>query len=243
MLDVLRVQWGSNRTILRFVRRYGFTVRAGPFAGLTYPRSTVLRVPWFVSSLAGTFELELHPTIEALVRSRPRLFVNLGSAGGYYAVGMGLRLPGAKVIAYEADPHRARLCSRVARLNGVNLDLRGLCTPQALAELDAEGAAVICDVDGAEAELIDPDRVEWLRTATLLVEVHEAHAPGVTDKLRERLSPTHSLEWIEQRPHYLADPDYRIFWSLGLSPIQQQMILSELRPFPTPWLYAKPLYP
>jgi hypothetical protein len=240
MLDLFRVQRGSTRAILRFVRRYGFTVRAGPFAGLRYPRSTLLQMPWFVSQLAGTFELELHPVIEGLIAAGPRTVINLGAGDGYYAVGMALRCPDGQVIAYEADPRRFRLCSRVARLNGASLDLRGVCTPQALAELDATGAAVLCDVEGAEAELIDPERVGWLRTATLLIEVHEALAPGVTESLRERLSPSHSLEWIEPRRRYLADPEYSMFWSLGLSPIQQQMILSELRPVRTPWLWATP---
>ncbi len=239
-LALFRVQRGALRPIWRFLRRYGFTVRAGPFAGLRYPRATVLQMPSRVPHLAGTFEAELHPVIEAMVKSRPRLFVNLGAADGFYAVGMGLRLPDTQVIAFEADPVRFRLCSRVARLNGTKLDLRGSCTAQTLAALDATGATVLCDVDGAEMELIDPEQVGWLRTATLLIEVHEAFAPGVTDALRERLEPTHSLEWIEQRPHFLADPANRIFWSLGLSPIQQQMILSELRPVPTPWLWAIP---
>ncbi len=239
-LDLFLVQRGALRPILRFLRRYGLTVRAGPFAGLKYPRSAVLQMPSRVPHLAGTFEIELHPVIEAIVKSRPSLFVNVGAADGYYAVGMRIRLPNAEVIAYEADPVRFRLCSRVARLNGTNIDLRALCTVEALAALDATGATVLCDVDGAEKELIDPERVAWLRTATLLIEVHESLAPGATEALRERLGPTHSLEWIEQRPHFLADPAYRMFWGLGLSPIQQQMILSELRPIPTPWLWAVP---
>jgi hypothetical protein len=239
-VDLVRVQRGALRPIFRFLRRYGFTVRAGPFAGLRYPRSTVLQMPSRVPHLAGTFEAELHPVIEAIVKSRPSLLVNLGAADGYYAVGMALRLPNTQVTAFEADPVRFRLCSRVARLNGTKIDLRGLCTVRALAALDATGATVLCDVDGAEMELIDPEHVGWLRTATLLIEVHEALAPGVTDELLERLGPTHSLEWIEQRPHFLADPAHSMFWSLGLSPIQQQMILSELRPIPTPWLWAIP---
>ena len=87
VLDLFRIQRGSTRAILRFVRRYGFTVRAGPFAGLTYPRSAVLQMPSFTSRLAGTYESELHPVIETLVRSQPRLLINLGAGDGYYAVG------------------------------------------------------------------------------------------------------------------------------------------------------------
>ena len=164
-------------------------------------------MPSRVPHLAGTFEAELlHPVIEAMVKSQPSLFVNIGAADGYYAVGMRLRLPDSQVITFEADPVRFRICSRVARLNGTKIDLRALCTVEALAALDTTDATVLCDVDGAEMELIDPERVGWLRTATLLIEVHEAFAPGVTDALRERLEPTHSLESIERRPIFSPTP-------------------------------------
>ena len=224
-LKLYRVQRGALRPILRFLRRYGFTVRAGPFVGLRFPRSTVLQMPSRVPHLAGTFEAELHPVIEAIVKSRPSLLINLGAADGYYAVGMALRLPDTRVTAFEADPVRFRLCSRVARLNETRIDLRGLCTVEALAALDATGATVLCDVDGAEKELIDPEQVGWLRTATLLIEVHEPLAPGVTDELLERLGP-HPFPRVDRAAATLSRrPAHRMFWSLGLSPIQQQMIL------------------
>jgi len=242
-LDVLRIQRGSNRFILRFARRYGRTVRAGPFAGLRYPRSALFEVLWLTPRLAGTFELELHGAVEALVRSQPRLLVNIGAADGYYAVGMAMRCPGTRVVAYESDRPRSRVCSRVSRLNRVEerVEVCGTCTPDDLVRLNPpRPTAVICDVDGQEAELIDPARVGWLREALLLVEVHESLAPGVTSTLRERLEGTHRLEWIEPSRRYLANPEHRPFWSLRLSPVQQRMLMSELRVVRTPWLLATP---
>ena len=184
-----------------------------------------------VPRLAGTFELELHGAVAALIEARPRLVVNIGAADGYYAVGMALHLPDAEVIAYEADPNRSRICSSVIELNGAQdrVDLRGLCTPEALAQLNPPpGTAVVCDVDGAERELIDPARVGWLREATLLIEVHESLAAGVTATLEERLGASHSLEWIEPSRRYLADPAHRMLWRTGLSVIQQQMLMQEV---------------
>jgi hypothetical protein len=243
VFNVFRVQRGSTLSMLRFIRHHGVTVGAGPFAGLRYPRSAVLRVLFLVPRLAGTFELELHGVLEKLIRSRPGLLVNIGAADGYYAVGMALRCPDTEVIAYEADPHRSQVCWRVARLNGVEdrVDLRGVCTADALTRLrPPPGTTVICDVDGAEAELIDPAQVGWLRDATLLVEVHEPVVPGVTSMLRERLEGTHSLEWVHPSRRYLMDPGHRMFWATGLSPLQQQMLMSELRPVRTSWLWATP---
>ena len=234
---------GTTRFTLRFVRHHGLTVGAGPFAGLRYPRSALLHASGLVTQLAGTYELELHGVVEALVRAQPRLIVNIGAGDGYYLVGMALRCPDAHLVGFEADPYRARVCADLARFNAVTdrLDLRGACTAEGLARLDPPHlTAVICDCDGAEAELIDPAQVGWLRRATLLVEVHEPLEPGVEAKLHERLHRTHSLEWIQPSRRYLADPTSRMLWSLGLSPFQLEMLMSELRPVPTPWLWARP---
>jgi len=128
---------GSTRSTLRFIHHHGITVGAGPFAGLRYPRSAVLHVPGLVPRLAGTYELEVRQIVEALARSQPELLINIGAADGYYAVGLALRCPMRNVIAYEADPYRVHVSSHVARLNNVGdrIDLRGVCTVEALARL------------------------------------------------------------------------------------------------------------
>jgi hypothetical protein len=243
--QMLAVHRGSLLPTMRFVRHHGFRVGGGPFAGVRYPRSAILCIPGLVPHLAGTYELELHEAVEALIRSQPNLIINIGSGEGYYAVGMARRCPGAKVLAYEADPYRARISSKVARLNGVDdrIDQQGVCTLDALADLRPPAAtAVISDCEGAEAELIDPARVTWLRRSTLLIEVHEFLDPELPAKLQERLEATHSLEWRRPSKRYVLDqdPKYLMGWTADLSPVQQEMLMSELRPVRTPWLWATP---
>ena len=124
------------------------------------------------------------------------------------------------------------------------MDVRGTCTPAALARLNPpDGSVVICDCDGAEVELIDPVQVGWLRRSTLLVEVHETFAPGAETTLGGRLEGSHALEWIQPTRRYLGDPVNRLLWTTGLSPVQQETLMSELRPVPTPWLWATPSVP
>jgi hypothetical protein len=243
LYQTFAVHRGSLRPTLRFVRSHGLEVSGGPFAGVRYPRSAVLRIPRLVPHLAGTYEIELHPALEAVIRSQPSLIVNIGSGFGYYAVGMARRCPEAKVLAYEDDPYRVRVCADFARLNGVDgqIDQRGLCTPDALADLHPPaGSAVIADCEGAEAELIEPARIDWLRHSTLVIEVHEHLDAALPGKLGERLAQTHSMEWIRPRKRYLLDPEYRAGWRAGFSLIQQEMMMSEPRPVRTSWLWATP---
>jgi hypothetical protein len=244
LYQMLAVHRGALGPTVRFVRHHGLRCRGGPFAGVRYPRSAILRIPGLVAHLAGTYEIELHQAVESLIRSQPSLVINIGAGDGYYAVGMAHRCPGVKVIAYEPDPYRVRICRQVARLNrvGDRIDQRGACTPNELAALPAEsGTAVIADCESAERELIDPGRVGWLRHASLLIEVHEFLDSGLPAQLEERLKPSHSLEWITPGKRYVWDPEYAMGWSAGLSPLQQETVMAELRPVRTPWLWAIPL--
>jgi hypothetical protein len=241
LYQALAIHRGELAPTLRFVRHHGLTCQGGPFAGMRYPRSAVIRVPGLVASLAGTYELELHPMIKSLIASRPRLLVNIGAGDGYYAIGMARRCPELKVIAYEADAYRVSVCRQLARLNGVEnrVELHSVCTPDDLAALPAEpGAAVIADCEGAERELIDPGRVGWLRDATLLIEVHESIDPSLPAQLEGRFEPSHDLDWITPSRRYVWDPEYLLGWSAGLSPAQLEMVMAELRPVRTPWLWA-----
>jgi hypothetical protein len=241
--QALAVQRGSLLPTLRFVRHHGLRVTGGPFAGVRYPLSAILRIPDVVPYLAGTYELELHQVVERLISIQPRVIINIGSGDGYYAVGMSRRCRDAKVLAYEADPYRVRICSQIARLNGADgrIEQRGVCTPGELAALRPPAdPAVIADCESAEAELIDPGRVGWLERSALLIEVHEYLDPSLPATLEERLQGTHALEWIRPSRRYVHDPEYAQGWSAELSPVQMEMVMSELRPVRTPWLYATP---
>ena len=241
--QMLAVHRGAFSPTLRFVAHHGLGVGGGPFAGMRYPGSAPLRVPGLVAYLAGTYELELHQALESLLESHPDLIVNIGAGDGYYAVGMARRCQQARVIAYEADPYRARICRQLARLNDVDdrIDQGGVCTPDELAALrPPPNTVVIADCEGAERQLIDPGRAPWLRHARLLIEVHEVSDPDLPGELEERLEGSHSVELIAPGKRYVWDPEYAMGWRAGLSPAQQEMVMAELRPVRTPWLWAVP---
>ncbi|MGI8462547.1 MAG: glycosyltransferase [Solirubrobacterales bacterium] len=241
LAEMLTMRRGSALATLRFVRHNGLSVSSGPFAGMRYPRSAVLHWPDLGPRLAGTYEAELHPVVEEIVAGEPALIVNIGAGEGYYAVGLAQRCRGTAVIAYEADPYDAQALNELAAANGVagQIEARGFCDVEGLAEIGAQGAVVICDCEGAEADLVDLERVSWLRGARLLIEAHESYRPGLTEELEERLAATHEVERIEPAKRYLVDhPD--LLATPGMSPVQLESVLSELRFVHTPWLWAVP---
>jgi hypothetical protein len=218
-------------------------VLAGPFAGMRYPASFVPRMLISGPYQVGSFELELHPAVERIVAERPATVVNVGSAEGYYAVGMAMRLPGARVIAFELDGELRSASERLARLNGVaeRIELRGLCTAAELAALDpAAPVAVIMDCEGAESQLADPERVPWLHRASLLVELHPAIDADIRSRLEERFAPGHELEPISAEIRRASLFDAHLRSIRGLRRIDRELLVAEFRDGPQDWLRATP---
>jgi ribosomal protein L11 methylase PrmA len=65
--------------------------------------------------LMGIYEASLSP----IIASAPDLIIDIGSAEGYYAVGLARRLHHATFWARDADAHARQKCRDLAGLNGV----------------------------------------------------------------------------------------------------------------------------
>jgi hypothetical protein len=177
-------------------------VRGGPFAGLRYVGESPS--PQIGPNLLGLNELEIWPFIRRIQQGDFDLFVNVGAAEGYYAVGMARfsRIP--RVISYEGNRLGRNLTRHMARKNHVadRMDVRGSCDPAGLAEAlaSARQPALVMDVEGYEEVLADPARVPSLRRTTMIIELHE-HARPMAEILRGRFSGTHAIEesWTRER--------------------------------------------
>lgn len=176
-------------------------IMQGPFKGMKYV--PVVAAVDLVTDLLGIYELELRESVERLVAHRPDLVVDVGTASGYYAVGMALRVPAARVVGFDINSYARAVTRRVAALNGVNrrVEVRGACTPPELESLlaSARRPVVISDCEGYEDVLLDPAKVPALRTVPMLVELHDMFVPGVSQRLRERFEPTHDIRAIQPR--------------------------------------------
>jgi CBS domain-containing protein len=208
------------------------TVRQGPFAGLRYV-TDVAATP-LLPKLAGTYELEVADATEELIAAAPDVVIDLGSAEGYYAVGLARRLPETRVVAFDTRRSARWLTTRMAAANGVAVEVRGTATHAAVQELcvRADTPLVVCDIDGAEDTMIDPTRIPGLRRAALLIETHDTYVAGVTDRLVNRLSSSHEVQRIpmRKRPPELL-PDLRVDDALTA--------MDERRPEQL-WLVARP---
>jgi hypothetical protein len=187
-----------------FVEAHGLRVRRGPFAGLVYPRSALGRVRHLVAKLLGTYEEELSDVLTDEVGRGVACFVDIGAADGYFAVGFAVASSRTQVHAFEIDPVATRVLRRLARENGVDdrVTVHGPANTRRLGELELDGAFVLCDIEGAEVDVLDPAAVPALARATIVVEVHPSPEGGDTGTvMRERFEATHAIEAIEPGEH------------------------------------------
>ena len=152
--------------------------------------------------LLGTWELELAGTWEKILSQDFKLMVDVGAAEGYYAVGMALRKPRAKVVAFEMEGRIRDNLRTLNYLNEADVEIRGKCEIQDLESFGQRlvGAFILMDVEGYETMLLDPEKVPALKKATILVELHDMYSEGCTELLEERFECTHKIEKIDGLP-------------------------------------------
>ena len=187
----------------------GQRVVAGPFRGMRIELSP-LSSRHLLGYILGSQELELRDAIDAIVAADYRTILNIGAADGYYTVGLAMRLPQARVEAFEALPELHPLIARTAAVNGVldRLTIDGLCTPALLRRRlgAADGRALVfMDTEGAEIELLDPAAIPELARADILVETHDAFVADATATLIGRFQATHDIACYAARPRVLGD--------------------------------------
>jgi hypothetical protein len=103
-------------------------ILSGPFTNFRYLNQIGCWGP-NTPKWIGSYEEELHPFIREVVeRLHPRLIVDIGSAEGYYAVGLAAALPGTQMHSFDLDPLARRAQRSLAELNSVsNLHIHGRC--------------------------------------------------------------------------------------------------------------------
>lgn len=188
----------------QFVNENGLQVISGPFTGLKYP-SLEAYGSALLPKLMGTYEHELHHLFEDLkIRKDYYQIIDIGAAEGYYAIGLTKLFPSAKFIAFESSEKARILLNNMAILNEVidDIQLEKDCNTDSLKKVLKPGKGlIICDCEGYELNLLDPNALPLLNNYDLLIELHDYSFKGktVAELMQERFEKTHSFKFINIR--------------------------------------------
>ncbi len=227
-------KWRAELLANTILERSGTKVLSGPFRGMDY----AFRASEGSRSarLLGCYEASLAPVIEAIIARAYPLVIDVGCAEGYYAVGLARRIPGARVLARDENPKAQALCGMLAARNGVadRVEVGGRMDHADFAICADQSVLVLCDIEGAEAELLDPVLAPGLLFADILVETHDVMRPGLSDLIASRFAASHTILRLDRK--ISTDlPD----WMESLSDLDRLIALWEWRGGPTPWLWMQ----
>ncbi|MCR9254414.1 MAG: hypothetical protein NXI20_28630 [bacterium] len=240
----------NSKTIARTFMQQFNKVVAGPFKGLKYTDESIGSKLY--PKILGTYEQELHSTVQEIVESKYEKVINVGAAEGYYAIGFASVMPKISVTAFETSSSGQKLIKSLAELNGVTsrLEIKGECTPKNMQEFLTAKSCIVMDVEGAEKLLLNPQNCKPLLKADILVEVHEHLVSGIQSQLRSWFNRTHEIQEIQSRKRSSSDFkfDLHLTWdqrfvnSITFGNFNRKIInrlINEYRKAPVKWFFMR----
>ena len=96
---------------------------------------------------------------------------------------------------------------------------------------------MFCDIEGAEIELLDPERALALKGIDLIIESHECLISGITQTLINRFKESHQITLVQGNgQRQLKDSPQ---WFNNLAHLNQLLAIWEWISGVTPWLVMK----
>jgi len=195
-------EWGLLDLNRKLIDRFGSTVQAGPFRGMTLSPATSRE--HLGPYLLGCYEAELHPWIETVVGGQFAQVLDVGAKFGYYAVGLARLLPEVQVIAFDTDPWARAATREMAAANRTpRVATAGFCSPQWLDQRLRPDSFILSDCEGYEAQLFGRACSPALDSATLIIETHDILVAGCGAAVRKRFTDTHRVSVViggQRRP-------------------------------------------
>lgn len=214
-------------------QRTNYIVESGPFTGMKLLAFNTWGDDDIGSKLLGAYEHVLHCAIEDIINSKPKVVINVGCADGYYALGLALRLPEAKVFGCDIHTIAENALMSNARNNGLENQVEYINNVhhKELNEKIVPNTVLVVDCEGFEIDLLDIKHVPGLANCRILVECHDFIGTPITNILINRFDKTHYIDNIKE------GDIQTIPW---MSIEESRILLDEHRPVKMNWLYMIP---
>ncbi len=214
----------------------------GPFKGMIYPVPDSLDRA-MIPRIVGSYEKEIQPIIEEICSKSYESIFDVGCAEGYYAVGLALRIPTAKVFAYDLRDSALLACRKMAQANDASdrIVTASFCDSEELRKkLTNEKSLIVSDCEGFETSLFNESVIPFLTNCDILIETHDFVDIEISSQLRKRFERTHLITAIQScdditKAHTYSYPELQ-----GYTLAERRVLLSEERPSIMEWLYLTP---
>ena len=168
------------------------------------------------------------------------LFIDIGAADGYYAVGLLISKKVERAITFEISNSDIEISKSLAIANGVfdKIDFRGKATEDEITLIlpQSQNGLILMDIEGGEFELVSENLLKLAKNYSFFIELHEFFDTDLERDFIELCCKFHDVEII-----YGFNRNFPIDqFLLRLSDNDRALLLSEGRPNGMKWLVLSP---
>ena len=244
-LEVIKItaNYGNSNTKLNNLFQDRI-VYSGPFKGMVYPEF-ISHGSALYSKLIGCYESELQVSIENLMKNKYDTVIDIGCAEGYYAVGMAIRQPQAKIYAIDVNQNALNSCMKMAKCNNVDdrMNLVTFCDIEILSGMISGRTLIVSDCEGYEFELFTDKSIGNFRSCDLLIELHDNENSNISGTMKQLFNSTHTYEHYysmsDELKLYVQDSKFGFEIIKGFDSKTQYQAITDLRAICTEWIVCK----
>lgn len=211
------------------------SVLNGPFKGMLYINNAY--GSQLLPKIIGSYEEPIHHWIKEICKTEYSSIIDVGCAEGYYAVGFKYLNKNSIVYGFDVNKSAISAASKLASLNKCDVHFGENCSHLTLNELAGQGTLLFCDIEGAELDLLDPNKAPSLRSTDILVEAHDCFIKNLSNVLIDRFYKTHSINIAIDYPFRVNV--YELPAMNNLSDGDFHEFQDEKRPDKMSWIFMK----
>ena len=226
-------------------QRFDGVVQAGPLRGLRLNPNSTWGLSDYGPMLLGLYEDHVCEVLADLA-GPAKVLVDIGSADGYFGVGVVASGLFSRSICFELDPISRTALIELATYNGVadRVVVHGSANTDFVDTLRSEGLSpedvvILCDVEGFEFELFTVEVLNALQGASIVIELHDRYGFNGAARLSALIGSAErhfAVSLIDRRgrnPFIIPALD-------GFAEDDQWLLCSEGRLIAQRWMILKP---
>ena len=227
----------------KFINSIGPNIINGPFKGMKYISESVGSC--HMPKILGIYENEIYPTFLNFLRNSD-LFVDIGAAEGYYAVGSAIKYPNLNVIAFEMDKTGRQYISNLKKRNNVdNVEIREKFSDVDFFSIQKSAynrITYLIDIEGEEINIFSKYHNHF-NNSYFIIEIHDRVSNEIESYLKRFYSNTHNTYIIPIKDKSISDLSIKIPTLLKLfkNKLIYKHLLSEWREYEQSFLVCEPI--
>ncbi len=185
----------EQETVRQVENKIGKQIYAGPFAGLKIPESVSGKLN--IYEVLGVYESCIRPFISDLINQSVKDIMIIGGNRGYYAAGFSYLFQPDNLYVYEMDEKFHPLIKSWIEPNNLkDFHIYKKADEESMKSWSQKLDLVLVDCEGAEYDLLDPQKYNWQKEVSMIVEVHYFYNNQILGTLLNRFQKTHHIEIV-----------------------------------------------